>query len=85
MSTFRISPQYDAGYAAGKSEQREADAALVEAAGCVCFQLHQGWLHEQEWPGPYEFTWAGSIVADRVEVHDPRCPISLAEQTRRQA
>jgi hypothetical protein len=67
--------------------QREADAALVEAAGCLCWPLDRAGVFEGEFEGSKIRTRPGGSVEDLrfVATHDPRCPCALAAKIRGQA
>jgi hypothetical protein len=67
-----------------RSAQKEADAALVEAAGCVCGQL--GSNYRDRWPNGTavfeDYEDAEGIESRRVVKHDNCCPVALAAKIR---
>lgn len=59
-------------------EEREACAALVEAAGCICEDLNLARI----FTGKMANTWTSLFL---VEIHDPRCSVALAAKIRGRA
>jgi hypothetical protein len=72
------------GFDAGIVSQREADASLVEAAGCLCFLIEECDLASAAEFSEIYTDSTGGRTRD-VVVHDPRCPCALAAKIRGQA
>jgi hypothetical protein len=80
-------PDRESGFEDGAQVEREVCAAAVEAVGCLCFHLWMGGSGPKlQGPAyqaiPRDSWWGGSDKRREPDVHDPRCPRSLAADLR---
>lgn len=78
---------WSGGFRAGADAQREAYAALVEAAGCLCLDEVPHVRTDFDAIARLEVTRDGPEYRELmvVDIHDPRCPVALAAKIRGRA